>query len=464
MAGIQAGGIGSGLDVNSLVAQLVSAEATPLQQRITRHEVAVTTRISALATLKGALAAFKSALEPLKSVTAFQTHKATSADTDFFTATADSTAVAGHYDVEVVRLASAHQLGSEAFAGGAAASVGYGTLTITVGTESFEVDIDQDAATLADIRDAINDAEGNTGVQATLLNGTDGARLILTATATGAANEIAVSASGGDGGLNPLSYDPLDPPIPPEPGLTQLEPAQNAAIRLASFEVESDTNVFEDAIDGVTITALAGTDGAEIGLDIAYDQSAVQARIQKFVTEYNSMQSQFAKLGSYNAETKVAGPLLGDSLLRSVESETRRILNSPVAGLSGDYTTLSSLGITTSTSGALQIDTAKLTKALQADPDAVAELFGAENGVAARLHSQLTDRLATAGDLESRSTRLNSQLKDISGEKEALSLRLAQIEARYRKQFTALDSLLAQMQSTSTYLTQQLANLPKMGS
>lgn len=463
MAGIQANGIGSGLDINSLVSQLVTAEGTPLQQRITRHETAVTTKFSALGTLKGALAAFKAALEPLKSVAAFQSRKATSADTKIFTVTADTGAVAGHYNVEVVQLAKAHQLASEPFVGGSSASVGYGSLAISVGDKTFNVTIAQDAATLDDIRNAINSAADNTGVQATLLNTAGGSRLILTANATGAASVIKVVASGGDGNLNKLNYDPLSPPVPPTPGLTQLEPAQNAQIRVATFDIESETNVFENAIDGVTITAVAESAGQEVGLDVAFDKSTVQTRIQKFVTEYNSMQAVLAKLGSYNAETKEGGPLLGDSLLRAIESETRRALSNPVTGGTSAYTTLASLGITTNATGALSVDATKLTKALDEDPEGVAELFGSDNGVAARMFSQLEDRLATDGDIESRNTRLKSELKDIDRDKQALNLRMAQVEARYRKQFTALDSLLSQMQSTSSYLAQQLANLPKIG-
>jgi flagellar hook-associated protein 2 len=464
MAGIQANGIGSGLDINSLVSQLISAEGAPLQQRISRHEVAVTTKVSALGALKGALAAFKSALEPLKSVEAFQSRKATSADTKIFTVTADTNAVAGSYDVEVVQLAKAHQLASEPFVGGSSASVGYGSLTISVGTKTFTVNIDQNAATLDDVRNAINSAADNTGVQATLLNTAGGSRLVLTSNATGASNVVKVAASGGDGGLNKLTYDPLAPPVPPAPGLQQLVPAQNAQIRVATFDIESATNVFEDAIDGVTITAVDESEGEEIALEVAFDKSGVQARIQKFVTEYNSMQAQLAKLGSYNAETKAAGPLLGDSLLRAIETETRRAISNPVAGLSGSYTTLAGLGITTNATGALQVDAAKLTKALDTDPEGVADLFGAEGGVAARLFSQLEDRLATDGDIAGRNTGLKGELKDIERDKEAFNLRMAQVEKRLRKQFTALDSLLSQMQSTSSYLTQQLASLPKIGS
>jgi len=96
-------------------------------------------------------------------------------------------------------------------------------------------------------------------------------------------------------------------------------------------------------------------------------------------------------------------------------------------------------------------------------PQGVAELFGSDTGVAARLYSQLDDRLKTAGDIEGRNTQLKSELKDIDRDKQAFNLRMEQVEARYRKQFTALDTLLSQMQSTSNYLTQQLANLPKPG-
>ncbi len=461
MAGIQANGIGSGLDVNSLVSQLVSAEGAPLQQRITRHEVAVTTKVSALGSLKGALAAFKAALDPLKTVDAFQSRKATSADTKIFTVTAGTDATAGHYDVEVVQLAKAHQLASAPFLAGGSAAVGDGTLTISVGADTFSVTIDPDKATLDDIRNAINSAADNTGVQATLLNTAGGARLVLTAGETGASKAIKVAASGGNGGLNQLVYDPLAPPVPPAPGLTQLAPAQNALIRVATFDIESDTNVFENAIDGVTITAVKESEGEQVALDVAFDKSSVQSRIQKFVTEYNAMQTQVAKLGKYDAETKTAGPLLGDSLLRSIETETRRGLSEPVSGISGTYTTLASLGITTNASGALTIDNDKLTKALDADAQGVAELFGSRNGVAARLSERLENRLATTGDIEGRNTGLKTELKDIARDKEAFTLRMTQVEARYRKQFTALDSLLSQMQSTSNYLTQQLASLPK---
>jgi flagellar hook-associated protein 2 len=133
MAGIQASGVGSGLDINSLVSQLVSAENASRSGPILRREAAATTKISALGTLKGALGAFRGALTPLRNIDVFSVRKATSADATRFTATASSNAAAGSYDVEVINLASAHRLASGPYVGGASSAIGNGTLTITVG-------------------------------------------------------------------------------------------------------------------------------------------------------------------------------------------------------------------------------------------------------------------------------------------------------------------------------------------
>jgi flagellar hook-associated protein 2 len=458
VAGIQASGVGSGLDINSLVSQLVSAENSSRSAPILRRETAATTKISALGTLKGALGAFKGALTPLRNLDVFSARKATSADTTRFTATADSTAAAGSYDIEVKNLASAHRLASNAYVGGSTTAIGYGSLAISVGDESFNVDIAQDGNTLEDIRDAINNAPDNKGVQATLLTGTEGTRLILTSRKTGAEHAIKIVSSGGDGGLAALDYDPSG-----TLNMVEKDQAKDASVMISGFPVSSSTNVIDDAVEGVTINLLKAEVGVKTTLNISFDSASVTTRIQSFVTEYNNMQSALAKLGSYDAESKSAGPLLGDSLLRGIEQDMRRGLTNPVTGLTGEYKVLASIGITTTASGALELDQTKLTKALDSDPDAVAQLFGSEDGVAARLFAQVDTRLASGSDLDSRNASLKRDLDQIADDKEALALRMEQIEARYRKQFTALDSLLSQLQTTSSYLAQQLANVPKAG-
>jgi len=450
---------GGVLDVNSLVTQLVSAEKTSQSAPIARHEFAVTTKISALGSLKGALATFKAALEPLRTTKAFETRTTKLSDAGFFSVSADQTAVAGHYDIAVVDLAQSAQLASKLFQQGSTSNVGYGQLNIALGTESFAVTVPQGDATLAEIRNAINAAPGNPGVQATLLNGSGGARLILTGAETGAAQTLKVTASGGDGGLNQLIYDPQG-----TKNLSQLRAAQDGKIQIAGFDVTSTTNVFTDAIDGVTITTKAKTEVAKtVGLDVAVDNTAIANRIQTFVSAYNNTQTTLSKLGSYNAQTQAAGALLGDSLLRGVQDEIRRDLTNPVSGVSGNFATLAGIGITTTATGSLEVNTGKLNAAIAADPAAVAQLFGSEDGVAARLYAQLQTRLASNGDIETRNQGLNGELKDISSQKVRVELRVAQIEARFRKQFVALDALLTQSQTTANYLTQQLASLPRSG-
>ena len=319
MAGIQASGVGSGLDINSLVSQLVSAENASRAAPILRREAAATTKISALGTLKGALGAFKGALTPLRNLDVFSVRKATSADATRFTASASSAAAAGSYDIEVKNLASAHRLASQPYVGGATTAIGYGSLAITVGDESFDVEIAQDANSLEDIRDAINESSDNTGVQATLLNGTEGTRLILTSRKTGEDHAIKLVASGGDGGLAALDYDPAG-----TMNLIEKDQAKDALVMISGFEVSSSTNVIGDAVEGVTINLLKAEVGVKTTLNISFDTANVTTRIQSFVTEYNNMQAQLAKLGNYDAASKTAGPLLGDALLRSVEQDMRR--------------------------------------------------------------------------------------------------------------------------------------------
>lgn len=459
MVGISSAGLGSGLDINGLVAQLVAAERAPLLQRITRQETAITTDLSALGTLKGSLGAFKAALEPLKNLDSFRVRKATSADEKVFTVSAGTTAKPGSYNIEVIDIAKAHQLSSAAFASGSSAVVGTGTLTLTLGTASAAIAIDSSNSTLAGIASAINAKSDNPGIAATIVQGVGGARLVLTSTKTGAANAIRVTQSGGDGGLNQLVYNP-----PTTTNLTQLAPAQDASIKIQGIDHINASNVITTAIEGVTLTLKSKLPGTQIALDVSYDVAAAADRVNNFVKEYNALQSQLAKLRSYNPQTKAAGPMLGDALLSGIETQVRRGLNDPIADLSGSYQSLSSIGIKTTAAGALEVDAAKLKVALETNFDAVGAIFASSNGIAARLYTTLEKRLAASGEVEARTANLNSGLKQVSSDKAALGLRMAQIEARYRRQFTALDSLLSQLQSTSSYLTQQLANLPKPGS
>jgi flagellar hook-associated protein 2 len=462
MAGLTSQGIGSGLDVAGLVAKLVAAEKAPRQNQITRAQTSTVTTITALASLKGAMGSFNDSLASLKSVDVFSARSATASAPEFFTASTTNAAVAGSYDVEIGNLASAHQIATNAFVSGATQVVGTGTLDISVGTKSFAVSIDAEHKTLAQIRDAINAAPDNKDIlRATIVNAADGAHLVLSAQAAGAANKIVVAQNGGDGGLASLAYNPSL-----TTNYSLKRQALDAVVYVAGYEHRSVTNRFENVIDGVTLTLLkddAGEDDGTHTLTVAKDVSGATARIKKFVEAYSDLAAQITTLRSYDPETRKAGPLLGDAMLRGIESELRSKLTNTVGGLTGTYQSLASIGITTQKDGTLSLDAAKLDKALAADFDGVARLFGGENGVAQRLAGSLDTALATDAQLNTRTKTLNAKSVALQKEQAALEVRMAELAKRYNTQFNALDSLLANLSSQSSFLTQQLSSISKIG-
>lgn len=445
---------GSQIDVQSLVSQLVAAERAPLDRLIARDTGRVTTQISAVGTLMGAMSQFRSALASLKTEDVFSTRQAVSANEEVFTATASAKASPASYDVEVVQLAKAQQLSSNPFVDGADQVVGTGTLTLSLGDENFSITLDDSNSTLADIRDAINAASDNPGVRATLIHGAGGSRLVLTSAETGAANEIAVSQTGGDGGLASLAYSESDPT-----NYTQIAAAQDAIVNIANAQASSATNTMDDAIDGVTLMLVAESEDGPTALTVNYDQASVTTRVNNFVTAYNALAGQISRLRSYDAATQTAGPMLGDSLLTNIESQLRRTISEAVSGASAVYNTLASIGITTQADGKLAVDSAKLDKALTSDFEAVGKLFGSEQGVGAKLFAQMDDRLETDGALDTRSKNLIEQQKDIQERKDSINVRMASLQAGYMTQFTRLDTLLSQLQVTSSYLTQQIESM-----
>jgi flagellar hook-associated protein 2 len=455
MPTITSSGVGSGLNVSSLVSQLVAAERAPYDARISRADTRLTTEFTALAQLKGAMSSLQGTVSTLKKADDFLVRKATLSDSDHFAATTTSAAAPGNYDVEVRALAKVAQLGSAAVVGGASASVGTGTLTIAMGASSFSVTLATGADTLADLRDAINDADDNPGVNAALVTDVDGTHLVLSGTATGAANTLRITTTGGSGGLTQFVHDPPTTTT----NMRVLSTAQDAQLFVAGYEIHDADNTIDGAIEGVTLTLKKAETGVTTSLAVEIDGSAIRDRANSFVNSYNVLANQISKLRSYNPETKVAGPLLGDSMLRGLESQLRRMLSEPVAGATEPYTSLASVGITTTVAGTLTLDATRFDAAMAKDPTAVSKLFTtADSGLAVRMHAFLTAKLDTGSDLATRDARITSNRKALGKQQEALEARMTQIQARYLKQFNALDSLLTQMQSTSTYLSQQLSN------
>lgn len=455
MASVTSLGIASGLDIASLVSQIVAAERAPTQTRLDRREADALSKLSALGSIKGAVSGFSSALDPLKQLDTFQGRSVSTGNEEVFSASATVAATVGRYSVEVQSLASANKLRSDPVVDPATA-IGTGTLTISSAGESFAVDIASPANTLADIAAAINEADGNTSVLATVVNSIDGAHLVLTSAKKGADSAITVVAAGGDGGLNSLVYDP-DNAIT---NLTEVTAAADGVLFIDGLEVSADDNVVSGAIDGVTINLLSAEPGSTYDLVIDYDVAAARSQIEGFVAGYNNLLGALADQSSFDAETFQAGPLFGESALRDLRSDVRSAAGGFLDTDSQLFNSLSAIGVTTNLDGTLSIDDATLTSALNENFDEVGRLFAGENGFATQLDGIVGQYLEPTGRLETRTDVLELLVDDITEQREALDERMIAVEARLRAQFTALDSLVGQLNQTSSFLGQQLGNLP----
>lgn len=459
MAGIISSGIGSGLDIGSLVSQLVAAEGQPAKQRLVQQETRFQAKLSAYGSLKSALEAFQGASEKLQDADILNARKIKIGNEDAISASVTKDAVPANYTLEVVALAQTERLTSSAFAD-AETAIGTGTLSLSIGADSFDVVIDETNNTLAGIRDAVNGASDNTGVQATIVNAEGGSYLIFSGAKTGAENSLTITQTGGDGGLSSIAYDP-DNAIT---NLSLSQAASDANIKINSFDIFSDTNVFEDAVDGITFTALETTDGDSFSADVSFDTATVKSSVQSFVSSYNALFSTIDNLSAYDAETKQAGALQGDSALRSVANLIRRELGSSVSGVDEGLNTLSELGITLDVEGRLELDSDKLDTLLASDFVSVGNLFSATDGYGAKLTGVLDSFLDSDGLLQTRTEGLESSIERLSGQNEALDRRLVSLEARLLRQFNGLDSLISQLNTTSNFLAAQLENIPSPGS
>ena len=460
MGSLISSGIGSGLDIAGLVRRLVEVEGAPQTARLNLREAEAQAKLSALATIRSALAEFRSALGAISDIESFRGRTATVSGSEHVKLTATTSAVPAAYELEVEAFASAHKLATAPYAS-ADETIGTGTLTIMVGAAVMNVEIDAESATLAAIAAAINQAPDNAGVVATVVNGIDGAQLVLSAVEPGAESSLVVTQTGGDGGLAALVYDPLNGTT----ALTELRPAANARVRIDGIAVESNGNRIDGAIEGLSIELLsAEAAGEQARLTVGYDREGARAAINKLVDAYNSLVDAVGNVASYDPESSRSGPLFGDGGLRNLVTQLRRELSGALDAADAPFSLLIEIGVETELSGKLKLDGTKLDAAFNQDFDAVGRLFAEDDiGLAARMERLLEPYLTSGGVLDSRTDSYKKTIERIGEGREALNQRLSRLEERLFRQFNALDGLLAQLNSTSNYLAQQLNNLPGFG-
>lgn len=388
---VAAAGIGSGLDVNGIIGQLMAAERQPLAA-LAKQEAAYNQKLSAYGQVRSALASFQTALKDLASGSKFQALSAASSDTAVLTASASGKATPASYQVEVKQLAQQHKLASAGFAS-TDDLVGSGTLTIQFGsydsgTNTFTANADKAAQsltidpanqTLAGIRDAINAA--NAGVTATIVNdgSAAGNRLVLTSADSGAANSLKISVTDDDGnatdasGLSALAYDPTAAAGSGK-NLSQKAEALDALLDIDGIAVKQSTNTVKDAIDGVTLNLAQTNVGEKLTLAVSRDTKAVTAAVEAFVKAYNGASGTLKSLTAFNGAGEKNGVLLGDATARAIQTQLRGMLNTAVES-GGSLTTLSQIGVSFGSDGTLSLDSAKLNTAIDSNFDGIAALF-----------------------------------------------------------------------------------------
>lgn len=462
---------GSVINVSSLVSQLVAATRAPQDALISSQTQTVTTQISAVGTLKGALSTFQSALATIDTPTAFNALSASSSNSSVFSASTSNGAVPGSYSVAVSQLAQAQQLVSSAWTG-AAATLASGTLQLSLGATSFSVQLDSTNNTLTGLAAAINAAPGNPGITATVINGTDGAHLLLSSSLTGAANSIQVTETDGGSALAALTYGSGN-----TANYTQDAAAQDAQFSISGIPYTSASNTVSDALNGVTLTLLGtttGTSGSGSGgsgtgsssapatLTVSADGATIQNNVSAFVKAYNTLVGSITSLNSYDSTSGTAGPMLGDAMLSGIQNGIRSALYNVVNTGSATYNSLASVGITTNSDGTLKLNSSTFAAALSASPAAVSALFSGTGGVAATLNTQITDELGAGGAITSRSQTLVKQENALTHQSDQLNAQMSALTTSLTRQYSQLNALLSSLQTTSAYLTQQFAALPQV--
>ncbi|NGR07377.1 flagellar filament capping protein FliD [bacterium SGD-2] len=459
-------GVGSGLDLSTLLQQLRTAENIPLAALATRTS-AEKQRLSAYGTIKSSLESLVTAASALGKSGTFTSLKATTTGDTFAAVTKEnSNAVPGNHSVLVKQLATAQVMasGRATTSDQAVSADASGTVNIHFTQKNgSEHTISVEAnASLQSIAKAINQND-TLGFNATIMNDGVGFRLIVTSQETGEQHAISsITASLNDGGSgdisalkNVLDYDASSPS---SDGMTETVAGRNANVLVNGVEVVSQKNLLENVIEGVslTLTKQAAEDAQPDSLQVARDDSVAVTAAENFVKAYNSLQNQIKSLTAYNIEEQKGAPLTGDSLARRVQTQMRESIN----GLVSNSVTLSSIGITTDpATGELRLDKQKFTSALSDHRTDVQQLFTGENGLGSRVTAAAEAFMKDDGLLKTSQQGIEKTIRQLERQYEQMESRIDAKMETYRAQFVQLDNFIAQMNGVSSYLTQQLAML-----
>ncbi|MEO5880947.1 MAG: flagellar filament capping protein FliD [Caldimonas sp.] len=469
MATISSAGIGSGLDVNSIITQLMAIEQRPLNTLQTKATTIQST-VSEYGKIKSTISTLRDLASKLASLTTWAQTTTNSSGTAVSAASNGS--AAGSYTVEVQKLASVQTLATGV--GPATTPLGGGTLRIELGTwgagqTSFTpkagataIDVTIAATdTLADVRDKINAA--GAGVTALVMTDSAGSRLLIRSNTTGAENAFRTLVTDDDGGnndatgLSKLAFDPSAGVAL----MTQSQTAADAAATVNGLPVTSTSNTLASIVDGLTLTLNAETLGP-VTVNVVTDTESLKKTLTEFAAAYTAVVKLIATDTKYDPVSKKGGLLQGDSAAVGMQRQLR-ILAGSASAASATFAHLSDAGLELQADGSMTVNLTKLDAALANVPE-LKKMFSSSSltdptldGFGKRFRTIADTMIGIDGALTTRTDGLGQQLQRNQKDQDALEIRLAAIEKRYRAQYTALDTAMARLSTQSSYITQQIS-------
>jgi flagellar hook-associated protein 2 len=460
--GLTAAGIGSGLDVETMISKLVTLQKQPLQQLQTTAS-SINSQISTMGSLKSLMSTLKDTASKLTDSNAWQLTTAASSNAAVAVKVTGA-ATPGASEISVQQLARSQSLasGNFAIASGATSAVfgAAGNLTITNSLDSSKttgpIAITADM-TLDQVAAAINQKSSASGVTASVLQDANGQRLVMRSKDSGVANAFTIS---GDGAITDALGTTGTTPT------AVLQAAQNAKATVNGIAVESATNDFKQTLPGLSFTVSQVTQaGAPAVVTVTSDTDGMKKNLQSFMDAFNALSSKLAEVTKYDADTKTAGVMQGDSTIVGLSNGLRGVLSSSLGGIN-----LSDIGIQLGKGGQLAFgtsstDKAKLEATLQ-DPAKLAQMFSAPGedgkpatkGLAVRMKEYADQMLTFDTGLFDAKNKSLQKLKTQNGkDQDDVNARADAFEQRMRAQYTALDTKMGSYSALSAYMSQQIS-------
>ena len=476
---ISSAGIGSGLDVSSIVASLMSVEKLPLTKLQTNAST-MQTKLSAFGQMQSFVSTFRDAAAQLQKADSYSLTSSTSSDAALVSVASTAKAIPGSYAVSVTSLSSTQTAVSASGQFSASTDVvGTGSITLSLGTWStgqtsfttkpgsadLVIPIDASQNTLTGIRDKINAA--NAGVSATIVSDATGSRLALQSSTPGASTGFRVQVTDDDTnntdalGLSRLAFDPPSATS----GMALTQSAANTKASINGIAVETADNTLTNVVDGMTFNLFKVTT-SPVTVTVARNTDSVKALVTGFVASYNALSSFLSSATQYDASTKTGALLQGDAIATGLQNQLRSMI-SQGGTASVTFGSLNSIGLEFQKDGRLKINDTKLNAATANLPELTAAMSRvdltnpANNGFARKMSSWADRLLGADGSLTSKAKSIKSQLALNQKDQNNVNDRLSATESRLRARYTALDTTMSNANSLSKYVNQQITTWNK---